>query len=227
VYHQLIASSIITQTIQQSNKVLTSNVKYNQLNAVVQRFVARSTQEGTNNFNKILDVFTKMTQAIEQNNFDEYCTQHNLNYEVQSQVSENQMNEIDRIAQAISPEKEDDVQPCGSKDVVPKSPFLLVSCRNPVGRPKNSTKSTVTSFTKQIKRKTSQVVKSIKSTKLPKIAKRIITSTATTTTITTSTTTTTKNNDDTLEDIEELEEEISVLEKNCVEIDDDSDLPSL
>ena len=31
-------------------------------------------------------------------------------------------------------------------------------------------------------------------------------------------------NDDTLEEIEELEENICVLEKNCVEIDDDPDL---
>ena len=116
------------------------------------------------------------------------------------------------------------------------SPFDLVSCKNPVGRPKNSTKSTVTSFTKQVKRKTSTIVQSIKSTKLPKIFnKKTTTTTITTTTTTTSSTSIANNNkklDDTLADIDELEEICAMdnnIVDNCIQISDDSDssLPSI
>ena len=223
---------IITQTIQQTNQSLSSNAKYNQLNAVVQRFVARSTQEGTSNFNKILDIFTSMTEAIEQNNLNEFCLNFQHNFVNDKELSNE---EIELVIQTQEREQElepEPVNPCCSKDIAPKSPFTLVSCKNPIGRPKNSTKSTVTSFTKQVKRKTSQIVHSIKSSKLPKIFNKKTTTTTTTITKTSTSTSITdkhnKNLDDTLADIEELEESC-VLDKNCIQISDDSDssLPSI
>jgi hypothetical protein len=42
------------------------------LNPIIQRLVARSTQEGTNNFNKILDMITEFTESLEQNKLNEY-----------------------------------------------------------------------------------------------------------------------------------------------------------
>jgi len=207
---------IITQTIQQTTQVLSANNKYNQLHSVFQRFSSRSSQEGTNNFNLILDMFNKMTEAIEQNKLHEFRLNHNFQSPEELtpiQTSINQNQPIEPTEQAINSNN-----PCCSKDVT-NAPFVLVSCRNPVGRPKNSTKSTVTSFTKSIKRKTRNVVKSIKSTKVPKLLS------VTKKTTTTSVTSHHNKHDDTLDDIEEISE----LEKNCIVIDDDddSDLPSI
>ena len=136
-----------------------------------------------------------MTEAIEQNNLNEFCNQHNF---VNNKELSNQEKELDMpVHQTQEP-----VNPCCSKDLAPKSKFMLVSS-------KNSTKYPVTSFTNQVKRKTTKLVKGNKPSKLPKIFTKKTTSTVTTKTTKTS--------------ITEMQNNILDEAKNYIQVSDDSD----
>ena len=62
---------VITQATKENLKVMDSNKKYNKLFSVFQRFSSRSTQEDQSTFNKILEIFTTITESIEQNKVDD------------------------------------------------------------------------------------------------------------------------------------------------------------
>jgi hypothetical protein len=203
---------VVIQTI--SQRPMNSNAKYNAANSVFQRFSARVTQEGTENFNMAMQIFTMLTESLEQNKIKELYDRLNPVH-----------NEIDQYTTSIPttstactpkrPTVTNIVQTPTTENNSP-CPFKLVHCTNPVGRPKGSRLCSATSFKlSSIKRKAISALSKVNSKRTRSSSKTTKTTTKTTTTTTTTTTTITEINeqDKTLDDIEEFDS-VDDLEKN-------------
>ena len=171
-------------------RIFNSNEKYNKLKPIFERFSTRATQEGTENFSKVLDVFELLTNRLEQNDFDEiYARLSDLLDIPPKPVISTSTRDINEVLRQ---------QKTSLTSI--KAPFTLVKCSNPVGRPSGQAASAVSFHPNKdklqnvIKRKAANVLNIAKglSIKKPKITietiETIETQTIKTTTVKTKTT---------------------------------------
>jgi len=195
------------------------NQRYHKLYAVFQRFASRATQVSQNEFDKMLDSLTIITEMSEQNKTN---LLNDLLHE-----KDNESFELPDINMAFNAADIEESIPSTSAAVANAPPFTISSCLRPVGRAKGGAQSAV-SFHKKVtfKRvassrdfakssqpskisKTSKPTKSTTTTKTKNTKKTIIIETSESTT-----TTTQYEGDDATEDDLSTESFGSIISKN-------------
>jgi hypothetical protein len=212
---------IITQCIESQKTQTAGNQRYNKLKECFELLTARASQESEENFAKLLFIFDTTTKSLYENRLDE----------VYDKLNDYQLPELDiAINECEEPEQRqceiqllEDDQPRCSKTIVDnntsKAPFVLMNCKNPVGRP-SGTQQSATSFGKKLKRKSKKVLENLPKinrlvssaviTKIKSSVTTTVSSQETESTTTTTTTVTQKTNEvviinaDTDDDADEL-----------------------
>ena len=146
---QIEREPIISQIINSDGVVDDRHNKYVQ---VFHRFTSRAAQIGTHQFNKIFNVFKSLVEHAEQNKIDDYMKNHNHNFVDQDLALANNRTPCRSISinfterSIISATKSlSSTMHSMSSPMHSMSPFTLVACRNPVGRPKGRVQA-ATSF---------------------------------------------------------------------------------
>ena len=184
-----------------------STEKYNKSLAVFNRFTSRSSQIGTNQFNKFLNVFELLVESSENNDLDAFLKKHNFESKENNELSIINFSTPSKNTSQISEKTLESINSSLLSSASKTStPFKLIACKNTVGRPKGTLKNTATSFKPpKTKRKAKKTLNNLL------ITSTQITSTTTTTTTTETITTSNKyGQDDTLEEIVELREDFDV-----------------
>lgn len=164
---QMIHEPLISQRIQTKMTNMDQNLKYNLANAVFHRFVSYVQIEDDTKFNRILNIFTQLTDAVEQNNLEEFEAEHRFNLEEPSARSVHSPSPVSQISPALFSEivESHSIQ-IKSEKLIPKpkcsiaitrvnkenknapvtprkSPYRLVTCGEPVGRIKRKNETVV------------------------------------------------------------------------------------
>ena len=117
------------------------NQRYHKLYAVFQRFASRATQVSQNEFDKMLDSLTIITEMSEQN-------KTNLHNDLLHE-KDNESFELPDINMAFNAADTEESIPSTSAAVANAPPFTISSCLRPVGRAKGGAQSSV-SFHKKV-----------------------------------------------------------------------------
>ena len=185
---------IVTQVIEENAIELDSKQKYNKSLSIFHRFTSRLALVGTLEFKKMSKVFSMLVESSEQNKLDDFIIKHNFDeFDLEKSLISNNSSlniswdSVETICRSLT-----------SSASKTSTPFKLVACKNPVGRPKGLTQTATSFLAPTLKRKAHTQLKNLR-------IKRTIIKTVTTTTSTT-TTSSDYDGDCTLEGINEINE---------------------